>query len=238
MRASWRLRDSCQTRCCRIALSRLDNTRSMQLRNERTDPGTLRETSRMARASSSTSNKLTWKTFLKKGLLADSITLCAVRHCPSLARVTSTRPSSSHRLSKLVAILLRKLFHFRHIWLDISRLMSDGTLGGVSRTLSQRGVRGTLSRDDGDGERDSGTAVVPGTHKHRENTTEQHGRPRYWSPFARQIRMMWRFKPVFRHRTVTFCTYNTRGWWDMIFYMVPHLFTHNFENVAIIHSMK
>ncbi|EZA48671.1 hypothetical protein X777_13177 [Ooceraea biroi] len=58
---------------------------------------------------------LTWKTFLKKGLLAESITLCAVRHCPSLARVTSTRPSSSHRLSKLVAILLRKLFHFRHI---------------------------------------------------------------------------------------------------------------------------
>jgi len=58
---------------------------------------------------------LTWKTFLKKGLLAESITLCAVRHCPSLARVTSTRPSSSQRLSKLVAILLRKLFHFRHI---------------------------------------------------------------------------------------------------------------------------
>lgn len=76
---------------------------------------------------------LTWKTFLKKGLLAESITLCAVRHCPSLARVTSTRPSSSHRLSKLVAILLRKLFHFRHIWLDMSRGIVQQARRGTAR---------------------------------------------------------------------------------------------------------
>lgn len=201
-RVPWRLRDSCQTRCCRISPRRgNDNTRSMQPRNEMTGPPGIRGTSRTTRASSPTRSELTWKTFLKKGLLAESITLCAVRHCPSLARVTSTRPSSSHRLSKLVAILLRKLFHFRHIWLDISRLTSDGTLDGVSRTLSHRGVRGILSRDDGDGERDSGTAVVPGTHKHRENTTaEQHDRPRYWFASARQIRTTQRFKPAFRQR--------------------------------------
>lgn len=143
-RVPWRLRDSCQTRCCRISPRRgNDNTRSMQPRNEMTGLPRIRGTSRTTRASSPTRSELTWKTFLKKGLLAESITLCAVRHCPSLARVTSTRPSSSHRLSKLVAILLRKLFHFRHIWLDISRLTSDGTLDGVSRTLSHRGVRGS-----------------------------------------------------------------------------------------------
>lgn len=198
-RAPWRLRDSYQTRCCRITSSRqwqhaFDATSKWDDKPPgKPHPRNLKDNSRKF----ANVSELTWKTFLKKGLLAESITLCAVRHCPSLARVTSTRPSSSHRLSKLVAILLRKLFHFRHIWLDISRLMSDGTLDDVSRTLSHRGVRRTLSHDDGDGERDSGTAVVPGTHKHRENTTaEQHDRPRYWFPSARQIRTTWRFKPA------------------------------------------
>lgn len=40
---------------------------------------------------------------------------------------------------------------------------------GRYRTVVSRGEREPclLSRDDEDGERDSGTAVVPGTHKHR-----------------------------------------------------------------------
>lgn len=131
--------------------------------------------------------KLTWKTFLKNGLLAERITLCAVRHCPSLANVTSTKPSSSQRLSKLVAMLFKKLFHFRHIWFDISRTKSINSVKMLSPRpelfdISARQWlllfkdRSNVNDDnknsndnDSDDVDDKGcdaTAFVPGTHKH------------------------------------------------------------------------
>lgn len=129
--------------------------------------------------------KLTWKTFLKNGLLAERITLWAVRHCPSLANVTSTKPSSSQRLSKLVAMLFKKLFHFRHIWFDISRTESVNSVKMLSpcpelfdisarqwlllfndgSNVDDDNKNNNDNDDVDDNDRDV-TAVVPGTHKH------------------------------------------------------------------------
>ena len=50
---------------------------------------------------------------LKYGEHADSMTLCALRNCPSALNVTSTRDSSSRRVSNTERMVDLWLFHLR-----------------------------------------------------------------------------------------------------------------------------